>query len=194
MRSGATWFLAATFCTGLAGTSSPARAQAPSWEQLNADGIKLFEKGRYSEAEQRFLSALKKSQQLGQANTRLASTLNNLAMVYRIEGRYSEAEPLQKRALETNQKILGPSDPAVAADLNNLAILYRATGRYDLALPLQERALAIDEKTSHPQPRAVARDLQNLAAFYEMQGRYTQAEPLCERREYPDVCSAAGRS
>jgi len=46
------------------------------------------------------------------------------------------AEPLYKRALQIQEKTLGPEHPAVAASLNNLAGLYDNQGLYAQAEPL----------------------------------------------------------
>jgi tetratricopeptide (TPR) repeat protein len=72
----------------------------------------------------------------------LAATLNNLAELYKEEGRYADAEPLYKRVLAISEKALGPDHPDVAQSLNNLADLYHAQGRYADAEPLYKRALA----------------------------------------------------
>jgi tetratricopeptide (TPR) repeat protein len=76
--------------------------------------------------------------------------LNNLADLYRAQGRYAEAEPLYKRSLAIRETALGPGHPDVATSLNNLADLYRAQGRYAEAEPLYKRALAIREKALGP--------------------------------------------
>jgi Tetratricopeptide repeat len=59
----------------------------------------------------------------------------NLALLYRVQGRYADAEPLYKRALAIGEKALGPDHPAVAIRLNNLALLYCVQGRYADAEP-----------------------------------------------------------
>ena len=69
-------------------------------------------------------------------------------MQYQAQGRYADAEPLQKRALAIVKKALGPSHPDVAISLNNLAELYKAQGRYGNAEPLYKRSLAIARRPS----------------------------------------------
>ncbi len=54
----------------------------------------------------------------------MATSLNNLAELYRTQGQYAQAEPLHKRSLAIREKALGPDHPSVAASLNNLALLY----------------------------------------------------------------------
>ncbi|MEA5599318.1 tetratricopeptide repeat protein, partial [Rivularia sp. UHCC 0363] len=60
----------------------------------------------------------------------LANGLNNLAELYRAQGRYSEAEPLYLDALTIRRSQLGAEHPSTATSLNNLAGLYKSQGRY----------------------------------------------------------------
>ena len=118
---------------------------------------------------------------LGANHADVGQTLNNLALVYRAQGKYTEAEGLFKRALAIREKALGASHPDVGQTLNNLANVYRAQGKYSEAEGLYKRALAIREKAlgaSHPD---VASTLNNLAVVYRAQGKYGEAEELFER-------------
>ena len=60
---------------------------------------------------------------LGPDHHNTATTLNNLAELYKSQGKYDEAEPLYERALAICEKALGPDHPETAASLNNLATL-----------------------------------------------------------------------
>ncbi len=73
----------------------------------------------------------------------MATSLNNLAELYRAQGNYAEAEPLYRRSLAILAKVLGPEHPDVATTLENYAALLRATGRSDGAAELEGRANAI---------------------------------------------------
>ena len=73
----------------------------------------------------------------------MATSLNNLAMLYRAQGQYAEAEPLYKRSLAIREKALGPDHPDVATSLENMARLYRATKREKEAEELEARAARI---------------------------------------------------
>ncbi len=86
----------------------------------------------------------------------MGTTLENLAELYRVQGRFDEAEPLYLRALEILEKTLGPEHPEVAVSLNNLAELYRAQGRFEEAAPLYEKALAAAEAALGPDHPDVA--------------------------------------
>ena len=53
-------------------------------------------------------------------------SLNNLAGLYEVQGRYTDAEPLYKRALTIAEKALGPEHAYAGHALNNLGALYFA--------------------------------------------------------------------
>ena len=130
----------------------------------------------------------------------MATALNNLAALYRSQGRYAEAEPLYRRSLKIAEAALGPDHPDVALSLNNLAGLYELQGRYADAEPLIRRSLKIKEAKLGPDHPDVAQSLNNLALLYESQGRYAEAEPLFRRSltireatlgpDHPDVAAA----
>ncbi|MGB7311708.1 MAG: tetratricopeptide repeat protein, partial [Nodosilinea sp.] len=145
--------------------------------RLNAQVLELYQAGRYGEAEQVNLEALKiHREQLGGSHPAVATSLNNLAELYREQGRYEEAEPFYQESLAIRREQLGESHPDVATSLNNLALLYREQGRHGEAEPLYQQSLAIRRQQlgeSHPD---VATSLGNLAGLYQFQGRYEEAE------------------
>ena len=60
----------------------------------------------------------------------MAKSINNLAVLYNNQGKYSKAEILYKQALELRKNLLGEDHPDIAESLNNLAYLYHTQGRY----------------------------------------------------------------
>ncbi len=113
------------------------------WETLVADGETAFQAGRYAEAEKLCLAALEEAEDFGEQDPRLATSLNNLAVLYVAQGNYAQAEPFFQRAITIYEKALGPEHPDVAAAINNLAELYRTQGNYSQAEPLYQRALSV---------------------------------------------------
>ncbi|MCC6658694.1 MAG: tetratricopeptide repeat protein [Rhodocyclaceae bacterium] len=101
-----------------------------------------------------------------------------MAVLYRNQGRYADAEMLLSVILLTWERTYGTEHPQVAAGLNNLAELYQAQGRYPEAETLYKRSLAIKEKAFGTEHLEVALVLNNLADLYRAQGRHTEAEPL----------------
>ncbi len=140
-------------------------------------GAYLWEHGEYAQAEPLFVRALAiRERALGPDHLDVATSLNELAVLYEHQGRYAEAEPLYLGAIAIREKALGPDDPDLAESLNDLAVLYQDQGRYADSEPLHLRALAIKEKTYGHEDRAVAVSLSNLANLYERQGRAPEAE------------------
>src|SRR5438876_22031 len=61
---------------------------------------------------------LYETQQLGPKHPETAQGLNNLADLYREQGKYEQAEPLYERALAIREEVLGPEHPETAQGLN----------------------------------------------------------------------------
>ncbi len=81
-----------------------------------------------------------REQALGPDHPSFATSLNNLALLYRAQDRFEEAESLYQRSVSIKEQALGPDHPALAASLNNLANLYRDQGRYEEAEPIGRAA------------------------------------------------------
>ncbi len=137
---------------------------------------------RWQEAEKWCLAYRQMSEQrFGADHPYTASSLNNLAGLYNLMGRYSEAEPLNARALSIYENQLCEDHPMIALGLNNLAALYTSMGQFNEAEPLYVRSLSIREQhlgADHPD---TAESLNNLAELYRITGRYSDAEPLYVR-------------
>jgi MYXO-CTERM domain-containing protein len=162
------------------GADSGAGSIVPEeWKRLTVAAMKLYKEGRYGEAiEPAKRAALLAEKAFGADDLLLATSLNNLAVLYSAQGQHGEAEPLHVRALAIREKALGAHHLDVATSLNNLAVLYSAQGQYGRAEPLCVRALSIREKTLGGHHPDVARSLSNLAELHKSQGRYVEAEPL----------------
>ena len=68
---------------------------------------------------------------LGDSHPFIASTLNNIASLYRSQKKYEQAEAFYQKALSMRKDLLGDRHPDVATSLNNLAVLYCYQNRYD---------------------------------------------------------------
>jgi tetratricopeptide (TPR) repeat protein len=178
----------------------PATEQDRARKLLN-ESVSLWERGKYTEAIQLAERALViREKSLGPEHPDVATSLNNLAELYRTKGDYAKAEPLLQRALAIWEKALGPEHPDVANSLNNFALLYYAKGDHAKAEPLFQRALAIREKSLGPEHPNVANSLNSLAGLYYTKGDYAKAEPLLQRAlairekalgpEHPDVATS----
>jgi tetratricopeptide (TPR) repeat protein len=154
----------------------------PAGHLLNRAGYYLWERGQYVEAEPLYLRGLEiRDAVLGPEHPDTATSMNNLAVLYKDQGSYDKAESLYRRALEIREKVVGPEHLDTANSLNNLAGLYRVHGKYDEAEPLCRRALEISEKILGPDHPHTATSLNNLAELYRQQAKYDEAEPLYRR-------------
>jgi tetratricopeptide (TPR) repeat protein len=146
------------------------------FDAQTALGNLLWQLARYGEAEPHLQEAVKRAANPGEK----ATGFNNLARLLQARNRLAEAEPLHRRALEIDERSLGPDHPDVARDLNNLAELFRVTDRVEEAEPLYHRALAIDEHSHGPDHPDVAIRLNNLALLFHVKHRL-EAEPFYRR-------------
>ncbi|MDZ8260602.1 tetratricopeptide repeat protein [Nostoc sp. ChiQUE01b] len=150
---------------------------------------------RYNEAEPLYQQALELRKRLlgdyntlklrilllGDSHIDVATSLDNLALVYRLQERYNEAEPLYQQALELRKRLLGEEHLDVVDSLNSLAFIYRLQERYSEAEPLYQQALELRKRLLGEEHLDVADSLGNLAFIYFLQRRYSKAEPLYQQ-------------
>ena len=97
------------------------------------------------------------------------------------QGNYDEALPLAKRALEIEQRLLGPTHERVAVALNNLAQIYLATRLFVEAEPLLQQALAIFQRDETRNTDTIGTLLERLASLRFENKEYSKASALLER-------------
>lgn len=81
-----------------------------------------------------------KQRKLGEEHPRTLVTANALAMMYKVQGRYTEAEVLYLRSLAISQRTFGDTHPFTLATMRSLASLYSTQGRLAEAALLHRRA------------------------------------------------------
>ena len=156
------------------------------------EGTKLYQAGRFPDAEARFRKVLEARRKLYPASKfpdghpDLAESLNNLGLLLQAQNKFALAEPLYRDSLTMYQKLYplarfpdGHDD--YASCLTNLAVLLQKQGKYAAAVPFYRDALAMRQKLyptarfpdGHP---SLARSQTNLAHGLGYQGKYDQAE------------------
>jgi CHAT domain-containing protein/Tfp pilus assembly protein PilF len=159
--------------------------------------------GNYAKAEPLLQEALEIAKDaFGPNHPSVATSLNNLAILYSNVGDYAKAEPLLQQALQIDIKALGPEHPDVATGLNNLATLYSEMGDYAKAESLYEQALQIWKKALGEEHPYTAGTLNNLAVLYNHLGEYDKAEAVLQQvlriaqkvlgPEHPDTVTSLG--
>src|SRR5437588_3561221 len=96
-------------------------------------------RGRFGEAERQFATAVEAARDLGEDDPRLALSLTHQAGALAAQARFDEAIPLLERALEIDEKVLGPDHPDLALVLELYAVSLRETGRIDRAKAVEGR-------------------------------------------------------
>jgi tetratricopeptide (TPR) repeat protein len=135
----------------------------------------------YKQSEEKYgeaLALLEDGHVLGPSHPDVATSLNDLAILWSNRGEATKAEQLFERALTILENALGRYDRFVADADVNLANCYFMLGKYADAESLYGRALKIRKKELPPVHPELARSLSALAWLYVEQGRYAEAEPL----------------
>lgn len=107
--------------------------------------------------------------------------MEKLAIQYKKEGKYAEAEPLLKKVLEMKTAKYGPEDPFTGATAISLAEVYKKQNKLDEAYPLFEQGLKMLEEPQYPDFDQVVRVLEELADICEQQGRSAEGIKFRER-------------
>ncbi|KAK4206669.1 P-loop containing nucleoside triphosphate hydrolase protein [Rhypophila decipiens] len=139
--------------------------------------------GRYAEAEPMNINILElRREVLGEKhpdtiwnqNTRAAAgsarretpdtigSMADLAATYRMQGRYTEAEPMKIKALELRREVLGEKHPDTIWSIASLAATYHAQGRYTEAEPMKIKVLELWREVlgeKHPDSLQTMHDL-----------------------------------
>jgi tetratricopeptide (TPR) repeat protein len=117
--------------SAVVGVCSPACGQwnggaaGQPWESLHAGVLEERRAGNLTRAAKLAEQALSLARKaFGDRAPQTVSILDNLALIYYKQSRYSEAEPLYREALQTRRALLGARHPDTLTSLNNLAILY----------------------------------------------------------------------
>ncbi len=96
-------------------------------------------------------------------------------------GKFVEAEPWIKKALDLEQAEYGVDSIYYASSLTDLGTLYNMEGLRDKAAPLFQRALTITEKLSGSADSKSTESLESLGLNYLDQHRYAEAEDVYKR-------------
>jgi len=117
---------------------------------------------------------------------------NQVALKLDAVAAWSEAEPLARRALASDQRRWGDDHPRLSGRLNNLARILIATNRNTEAETLLRKALAIDRANPRDELTNLGRTLTNLAGLLSNTNRMAEAGRLLQEAENPASASNTG--
>ena len=158
---------------------APAPLGAQSEELLAAreEFRRLYEDGRYAEAEPVALEALELSErEFGPDHPEVAIALNDLASLDWTLNRSDEAEGRYRRAREILADAPGDYRVMALGVLQNLTVLLDERGDWGQVEELYLEALALIEQEHGRSSALYASACGNLGAFYQVQGRHQEAE------------------
>jgi tetratricopeptide (TPR) repeat protein len=140
------------------------------------------DEGKFAETEAHYKAALAETEkpEIFPGRGFWCSTSMWLARFYVARQRYSEAEPLFKKALEIHEEDRGPTS-YLPHHLQEFAKLYEVQGKYEAAEALYRRALQVCEQLHGANSLVTARGLDDLAGYCRARGRYAEAEELYGR-------------
>jgi len=157
-------------------------------------GNALYRLRRFSEAEHALTEAVKKFRALSKENPEvslpdLATTLNNLGLLYTDTQKFSQAEKVLTDALEIYKPLAGQNPrvytPNTAMALINLGRLYWSIQKFSQAKKVLTDALEIWKPLAEQNPQVytyhVAMTLNNLGALYRDTKEFSQAEKAYTR-------------
>ncbi|KAK3690270.1 Tetratricopeptide repeat-domain-containing protein [Podospora appendiculata] len=78
---------------------------------------------------------------LGLEHPDTLTSMNNLAFVWKDQGKFEEAEQMNRRALGGREKVLGLEHPDTLTSVSNLASVLQDQGKYEEAEQMNRRAL-----------------------------------------------------
>ena len=105
----------------------------------------------------------------------VASSYNNIGVVYLELGDYDKAQEYYFRALAIDEKVLGLERPSTATSYNNIGVVYDKLGIYDKSLEYYFRALAIKEKVFGLEHPYIAMSYNNIGVVYHDLGDYDKS-------------------
>ncbi|KAL2062087.1 hypothetical protein VTL71DRAFT_6353 [Oculimacula yallundae] len=165
----------------------------------------LFSDGRYNEAEVQFVEAFEANKKLlgqehpdtltsmaclamiyrNQGRWKEAEDLGgvvmetpNLAVIYRNQGRWKEAEDLGVAVIETRKRVLGQEHPHTLTSIANLASIYWHQGLWKAAEELDITVIETQKRVIGQEHPDTITSMANLASTYWNQGRWREAEEL----------------
>jgi len=144
-------------------------------KSLVALARRLRDQGDYAQAEILYKQALSFFE------VRHPSALNirnNLASLYKKQGRYQEAKKEYEELLPLVTEILGPTDKRTLMLLDNMGDVYLQQGDYQLAEMHKKKASQLLEETLGLKNPDTLIAIMNFAFVYQVQKRYEEAETL----------------
>jgi len=142
-------------------------------------GVTYSALGLYEPAERQLRRAIElRRAQLGDEAPETLTSLDELALVLRIRGRFDEATEVAERTLGVRSRTLGPNHPDTLTAASTLAAVYASLGRLGPAEELYARTLDVQRRVIGPEHPDTMSTMNDLGVLHDKQNRYREAEEL----------------
>jgi tetratricopeptide (TPR) repeat protein len=163
---------------------NPAEDESSKYSAVICDKV-----ARYLTEDFRYLEALGFAERamrrlailLPEESIDLLNATTTAANIYRLLGRYKDAEEFHLTLIAIKKRVLGEEDRRTLDNMEELAFVYRETGRLKQAEELQKKALLAKQKILGDDTPEILRAKENLAATYKMDSRLALAVTLEEQ-------------
>jgi tetratricopeptide (TPR) repeat protein len=115
-----------SLCIALSLHAPAAQAQRQSWESLRKESSRLFMNRDFAGALSFEKQALALAEKSSLYDPRIMKSLQSMASMYQLQGKYAEAIPLYHRIIAIHQH--GPAYPSISVVYKDLSAAYKATG------------------------------------------------------------------
>ncbi len=166
-------------------------AQTASWKDNVDASWKLYQEGKYVEAEKLMKVAVEQAKNLDGLS--LARSLNGLGLIQYRLGKYAEAAKALQQAVPLFETHAGPAHLETGGGLNILAMAYWGWGKHKEAEALFPRVLDIWGKGTGPTSKQFANVLNSIGGLYQDKGDGAKAEryllrslAIWEQRQFDD--------
>ena len=119
--------------------------------------------------------------QEGEKCEHVATSYNNIGLVYKSQGNYPKALEMLQKALGIWLDVLGANHPYVATSYSNIGVVYDSQGNYPKALEMHQKALDIDLEVLGANHPDVATSYNNQGLVYKSQGNYPKALEMYQK-------------
>jgi tetratricopeptide (TPR) repeat protein len=148
------------------------------WEHLNVEAMAYYKQGNLAMAENKFMEALKETEEFGSEDIRLSECMDNVIWIYHTLGKVDEAEAMIRQSLRIQEKVYGRDNKYISWNLSLLAEICQGRGKHEEAENYLRRAIAIDKKSIGPESASVASYLQKCAEVLRSLNKNSEADAM----------------
>jgi CHAT domain-containing protein/Tfp pilus assembly protein PilF len=139
-------------------------------DQLNIEGVALYQKSEYAAALEKWQEALALARKIGFKSGEGAA-LSNIGAVYQSLGQYPKALEYFQQSLMISKAI--GNKPLEGSTLNNIGEVYLSLGQYPKALEYFQQSLMISKAIGNKPLESTT--LNNIGGVYDRLGKYPKA-------------------